>query len=193
LTVENSFKTYSLSAAIRKKISRLGSITRTIKQNQLKTLMKKLFICTLACSLAFSSFAAKGGSSATTFSNDEQMVVNEQDYSTCAEEIIDFTGTCYVRTSGTINANKISYKLHLNYQELKGIGETTGAAYQGNIVENDIINEDFDGAYDKTHVITGAITTAGGVNRLVHINVRTQVDVYGQVTTTVSNITDACQ
>jgi hypothetical protein len=156
--------------------------------------MKKVFLCAaIACSLATSSFAAKSDSSATTFSNDEQMVVNEQDYSSCAGEIIDFTGTCSVRTSGTINSNKISYKLHLNYQNLKGLGETSGAAYQGNIVENDIINEDFSGAYDKTHVITGAITTAGGVNRLVHINVRTQVDVYGQVTTTVSNITDACQ
>jgi len=156
--------------------------------------MKKVFLCVaIAGSFAISSFAQKSGSSATTFSNDEQMVVNEQDYSSCAGEVIDFTGTCSIRTSGTINGNKISYKLHINYQNLKGLGETTGASYQGNIVENDIVNEDFTGAYDKTHVVSGAITTAGGVNRLVHINVKTQVDVYGQVTTTVSNITDACQ
>ena len=65
----------------------------------------------------------------------------------CTLEYIYFTGTFQYRLRGMISDNKITYVLHMNYANLKGIGETSGTSYVSTSTFNYSNTDNFGGQF----------------------------------------------
>jgi len=50
-------------------------------------------------------------------------------WNSCLKEFIDFSGTVHVEIRGMVSNNKITFVLHLNASNMKGVGRTTGTQY----------------------------------------------------------------
>jgi hypothetical protein len=50
-------------------------------------------------------------------------------FNTCTQEYIDFSGSVHVRVRGLISDNKITYILHYDVQNVKGVGQISGTEY----------------------------------------------------------------
>lgn len=156
--------------------------------------MKKILATTtIACALILSSVCAHAANP-LSFHNDETIPVNETQPNSCTGELIAYTGSMHISTAGTINDNKISFRLHINYQNLKAVGETSGIVYSGNAVLNEKFNENFNGAYETTSILSQVITAPGkGNNLVVKSHVHTTINANGEVTSEITSSSIECK
>jgi hypothetical protein len=152
--------------------------------------MKKiLFLAGIAGSLALSSFT----SATVDANNNEEIPYYEVIPNPCTGESVTATGTMHINTHTTINGNKLSYMMHINLQDLKGVAED-GTEYSGNYVDNEKYNLDFAGAYEKTVKVKAVLTTAGGGNNLIITqDLHFKITADGVVKSDVSNSQVVCQ
>jgi hypothetical protein len=50
-------------------------------------------------------------------------------WNSCTQEFIDFSGTGHVQVHGVTSDNKTTYIFHVDYQNVKGVGRTSGTEY----------------------------------------------------------------
>ena len=55
--------------------------------------------------------------------------VNGSTWNSCTQEFIDFSGTGHFQIRGMISDNKITFVLHFNLSNVKGVGRTSGTQY----------------------------------------------------------------
>lgn len=59
----------------------------------------------------------------------ETFVVQSSTWNSCTQEFIDFSGTGHFEIRGVISDNKITFILHYNVSNVKGVGRTSGTRY----------------------------------------------------------------
>lgn len=148
-----------------------------------------LFLVTIAGSLALSSFT----SATVDANNNEDLPYYEVIANPCTGVNVTATGTMHINTHTTINGNKLSFLMHINLQDLKGVTED-GTEYTGNYVDNEKYNLDFAGQYEKTIKVQAILTTAGGGNNLIITqDLHFKITADGVVKSDVSNSQVVCQ
>lgn len=65
----------------------------------------------------------------------------------CTQEFIYFTGSLHYQLHGMISNNKITYVLHFNTSDVKGLGETSGTNYVSTSTFNYSNTDNFGGQF----------------------------------------------
>jgi hypothetical protein len=112
-----------------------------------------------------------------------------------AGEIVDLSGSLHTLISFTINGNNVSGYFHFQPQGISGIGETTGAKYQGTgVTEETFKNSLQNGQSNLTFVNNFRIIGQGpGNNYLVHETLHVSVNADGTVTVFHDNFSIDCK
>lgn len=113
-----------------------------------------------------------------------------------AGEVVTLSGTLHLLVHVTIDAHGgVHVKSHAQPQGVSGIGELTGAKYQGTGVTQDHTNIGAAGLpYTFTFVNNFRIIGQGpGNNSTVHENVHVTINANGEVTASVDNFRARCR
>jgi hypothetical protein len=112
-----------------------------------------------------------------------------------AGEIVDLSGPLHTLIAFTINGNNVSGYFHFQPQGISGIGETTGANYQGTgVTEETFRNSLQNGHANSTFVNNFRIIGQGpGNNYLVHETLHVSVNADGTVTVFHDNFSIDCK
>jgi hypothetical protein len=110
-------------------------------------------------------------------------------------EVVDLSGSLHTLLSITINGNKVSVDMHVQPQGLSGLGETTGAKYQGTGVTEESFTASLqNGQFNSTFVNNFRIIGQGpGNNLLVHENLHITINADGTVTVSHDNFSIDCK
>ncbi len=112
-----------------------------------------------------------------------------------AGEVVTLSGNLHLLVSTTVNANHISFDMHIQPQGISGVGSVTGNKYQGTGItrlsfEADVVAFPF----IQTSVNNFKIIGQGPDNNfLVHENIHITVNANGTVTASVDNFSMSCQ
>jgi hypothetical protein len=82
------------------------------------------------------SISAENSVNAVPINESGTFPVNGSSWNSCTQEFIDFSGTGHVEVHGIISDNKITFILHFNYPNVKGVGRTSGTEYVANSTFN---------------------------------------------------------
>jgi hypothetical protein len=110
-------------------------------------------------------------------------------------EVVDLSGSLHVVFSITVNANNVHINTLFNPQGVNGVGETTGAKYQGTGETRSDMNFDVVAfPLNITFVNNFKIIGQGPNNNfLVHENLHITVNANGTLTTFIDNFSFTCQ
>ncbi len=110
-------------------------------------------------------------------------------------EIVDLSGALHTLVSFTINGNNVSGYYHVQPQGISGIGETTGAKYQGTGVTQESFKTSFqNGQANFTYVNNFRIIGQGpGNNFLVHETMHITINANGTLTVFHDNFSADCK
>jgi len=111
-----------------------------------------------------------------------------------AGEVVDLNGPLHVLLTATINGNRISGVTHFQPQGISGVGEDTGAIYQGTGVTQDHFSGSLtNGQFSETFVNNFRIVGQGpGNNFQVHEDFHLTITANGDVTSSHHNIRADC-
>jgi hypothetical protein len=124
--------------------------------------MKKMFIYTAIVCLALTSFTNKplqslerqlslpntSPNNAITFQYNDSYPVQWYAWNGCTGEWVEFNGTGHTRLSGVINNNVVTFSLHYNAADIKGVGLSSGTSY---------ITTDYFNYTNKASLINGQV------------------------------------
>lgn len=82
------------------------------------------------------SSSAENSVNAVPINYSETFPVSGSTWNSCTQEFIDFSGTGHVEVRGMISDSKITFVLHFNYPNVKGLGRTSGIKYISNSTFN---------------------------------------------------------
>ena len=110
-------------------------------------------------------------------------------------ENVDLSGSLHVLMSFTINGNNVSGKFQFQPQGVTGIGETTGAEYQGTGVTEQTFKTSLqNGQANVTSVNNFRLISHGpGDNYLVHETMHITFNAHGIVTVNFDNLSIDCK
>ena len=115
----------------------------------------------------------------------------------CNGEQLQVVGGIYhLDLHGVINGNNFSAVEHVNAQNFKLVGMSTGTTYTGAVSYNQAFNASFtDGKFINKQTQSTILTTAGGKNNLlVKIDVHVTLNAQGVLTVYIDNLrTDGCK
>jgi hypothetical protein len=157
--------------------------------------MKKLGI--LGCLIAAVSLGVTVAKAAVTTNESVPLAITV--FIPCANggagETVTLTGELHVLLTFTINGNNISGKTHFQPQGISGLGDVTGAKYQGTGVTQDQFKSSLqNGQFEESFVNNFRMIGQGpGNNFLVHENLHITVNANGDVTVMHDNLSVECK
>jgi hypothetical protein len=110
-------------------------------------------------------------------------------------EVVDLSGSLHVAFSITVNGNNVHINSLANPQGVTGVGETTGAKYQGTGVTRSDMNFDVVAFPLNVTLVNNFRIIGQGPNNnfLAHENLHMTVNADGTLTTFIDNFSFTCQ
>jgi hypothetical protein len=108
-----------------------------------------------------------------------------------AGEVVDLSGQAHLLSTSTINDNHVSGRFQLNFQDVSGTGEITGAEYHETGVL--IFESSGTAGFEQTNVVDEHFVGRGPGNDLdVHVIFHVTINPNGDLTAFVDNFTITC-